>query len=50
MEVIADGKHLPPSLLQLIYKCKGARMALCSDALRALMPEASTRWAARIIR
>jgi N-acetylglucosamine-6-phosphate deacetylase len=41
VEVIADGKHLPPSLLQLIYKCKGARcMALCSDALRAAgMPE-----------
>ena len=35
VEVIADGKHLPGSLLKLIYKCKGAdRMALCSDALR----------------
>ncbi|NMB45935.1 MAG: N-acetylglucosamine-6-phosphate deacetylase [Firmicutes bacterium] len=41
VEVIADGKHLPASLLKLIYKCKGAeRMALCSDALRAAgMPE-----------
>jgi len=41
VEVIADGKHLPPSLLQLVYKCKGAHgMALCSDALRAAgMPE-----------
>ena len=35
VEVIADGKHLPGSLLKLIYKCKRAdRMALCSDALR----------------
>jgi N-acetylglucosamine-6-phosphate deacetylase len=41
VEVIADGKHLPGSLLQLIYKCKGAEgMALCSDSLRAAgMPE-----------
>ncbi len=41
VEAIADGKHLPASLLQLIYKCKGADgMALCSDALRAAgMPE-----------
>lgn len=41
VEVIADGKHLPPSLLRLIYKCKGAdAIALCSDALRAAgMPE-----------
>ena len=41
VEVIADGKHLPGSLLKLIYKCKGAeRIALCSDALSAAgMPE-----------
>jgi N-acetylglucosamine-6-phosphate deacetylase len=41
VEVIADGKHLPASLLKLIYKCKGAdRMALCSDALSAAgLPE-----------
>ena len=33
-QVIADGKHLPPSLLRLIYKCKGAdRIALISDGL-----------------
>ncbi len=38
VEIIADGKHLPASLLKLIYKCKGAgRIALCSDALRATM-------------
>jgi len=33
-QVIADGKHLPPSLLRLIYKCKGVdRIALITDGL-----------------
>ncbi|MGE5559316.1 MAG: N-acetylglucosamine-6-phosphate deacetylase [Bacillota bacterium] len=36
VEVIADGVHLPASLLQLIYKVKGpARIALITDAMRA---------------
>jgi N-acetylglucosamine-6-phosphate deacetylase len=36
VEIIADGKHLPASLLKLIYKCKGPdRIALCSDSIRA---------------
>lgn len=41
VEIIADGKHLPGSLLKLIYKCKGPdRVALCTDAMRAAgMPE-----------
>jgi len=41
VEIIADGKHLPASLLKLIYKCKGPdRIALCSDSIRAAgMPE-----------
>ena len=41
VEIIADGKHLPASLLKLIYKCKGPeRIALCSDSVRAAgMPE-----------
>ena len=35
VEVIADGKHLPNSLLQLIYKCKGAnKICLITDATR----------------
>ncbi len=35
VEIIADGKHLPPSLLKLIYKLKGPdRIALITDALR----------------
>jgi N-acetylglucosamine-6-phosphate deacetylase len=41
VEIIADGKHLPASLLKLIYKCKGPdRIELCSDSIRAAgMPE-----------
>jgi len=41
VEIIADGVHLPPSLLRLIYKCKGpSKIALITDALRAAgMPE-----------
>jgi N-acetylglucosamine-6-phosphate deacetylase len=40
-EVIADGKHLGPSLLKLAYKVKGPdRLALVTDAMRALdMPD-----------
>lgn len=36
VEIIADGIHLPQSLLQLIYKSKGAsRTALVTDSMRA---------------
>ncbi len=36
VEIIADGIHLPPSLLKLIYKLKGTgRVALITDAMRA---------------
>jgi len=36
VEVIADGIHLPPPLLQLVYKIKGPRkIALITDAMRA---------------
>jgi len=36
VEVIADGKHLPPSLLKLIYKTKGSqRMCIVTDSMRA---------------
>ena len=40
-EVIADGLHLPPELLRLIYKTKGAgNMVLVTDAIRgAGMPD-----------
>ncbi|HOP74442.1 MAG TPA: N-acetylglucosamine-6-phosphate deacetylase [Bacillota bacterium] len=41
VEVIADGKHLPKELLQLIYKVKGAdRICLVTDSMRgAGMPD-----------
>jgi N-acetylglucosamine-6-phosphate deacetylase len=41
VEIIADGKHLPASLLKLIYKIKGPdRITLVTDAMRgAGMPE-----------
>jgi N-acetylglucosamine-6-phosphate deacetylase len=36
VEIIADGIHLPPPLLKLIYKIKGTdRIALITDAMRA---------------
>jgi N-acetylglucosamine-6-phosphate deacetylase len=36
VEVIADGKHLPAPLLQLVYKIKGPeKIALITDAMRA---------------
>ena len=36
VEIIADGKHLPASLLKLIYKVKGAdTIALITDSIRA---------------
>lgn len=36
VEVIADGKHLPPSLLKLIYKVKGPLgICLVTDSMRA---------------
>ncbi|OOQ59786.1 N-acetylglucosamine-6-phosphate deacetylase [Mucilaginibacter pedocola] len=36
VEIIADGRHLPPSLLKLVYKIKGAdKIALVTDAMRA---------------
>ena len=41
VEIIADGVHLPGSLLRLIYKIKGpGRITLCTDAMRgAGMPD-----------
>jgi N-acetylglucosamine-6-phosphate deacetylase len=36
VEIIADGSHLPPALLKLIYKIKGPdKIALITDAMRA---------------
>ena len=34
VEIICDGKHLPPELIRLVYKIKGAdRIALITDSL-----------------
>ena len=43
VEVIADGKHLPAELLQLIFRCKGpGRTALVTDSMRAAGQDVST--------
>lgn len=44
VEIIADGIHVPPSLMKLIYKIKGAdHIALVTDAMRAAaMPEGTS--------
>lgn len=44
VEIIADGCHLPASLLKLIYKVKGpSKIALITDSMRgAGMPEGET--------
>lgn len=44
VEIIADGAHLPKSLLQLIYKVKGSNaICLVTDSMRAAgMPEGKT--------
>lgn len=42
VEIIADGKHLPPELLRFIVKNKGAdRIALVTDSMRAAGTDAS---------
>ncbi|MGQ9681891.1 MAG: N-acetylglucosamine-6-phosphate deacetylase [Anaerolineae bacterium] len=40
-EIIADGKHLPPTLMRLAYRCKGPdRLCVVSDAIAgAGLPE-----------
>lgn len=45
-EIIADGFHMPPALVKIAYRCKGAdRLAIVSDCLRAGgMPEDGRLW------
>ncbi len=42
-EIIADGRHLPPTLMRLAYRCKGPeRLCLVSDAIAgAGLPDGS---------
>lgn len=50
VEVIADGKHLPPTILRLVYKLKGVeRMCLVTDALSFAANEGRPVADARII-
>lgn len=43
VEIIADGKHLPPELIRMIYKIKGAdRVILVSDSLSIAGTDAKT--------
>lgn len=50
VEVIADGKHLPPTILRLVYKLKGVeRMCLVTDALSFAANEGCPVADARII-
>ncbi len=50
-EMIADGRHLPPSLIRLIIKAKGLdRLCVCTDAVRvAGFPEGEHTAAGRTI-
>ena len=42
VEMIGDGKHLPPTLMQLAYRCLGDRLCLVSDSTPgAGMPDGS---------
>ncbi len=50
VEIIADGIHLPPPLLKLVYKIKGPdRTALITDAMRAAgMPPGESTLGSRV--
>lgn len=42
VELITDGKHLPPELIRMIYKIKGSdRIILCTDSLAVAGTDAS---------
>ena len=44
-EIIADGRHMPPELVKIVWRCKGERMAIVSDCLRAGgMPRDGRLW------
>lgn len=45
VELICDGKHLPPELIQMIYKIKGAdRIALITDSLALAGTDQTHGW------
>lgn len=50
VEVIADGIHVPPVILKLIYKIKGPeKTALITDALACAASNSKTAWDPRVI-
>lgn len=50
VEVIADGIHVPPTILRLVYKIKGAeRTCLVTDAMAAAASQCPTMFDPRVI-
>ena len=50
VEVTADGKHVPPTILNLVYKIKGPdRTALITDALACAASDSTTAFDPRVI-
>ena len=50
VEVIADGIHVPPAVLSMIYKIKGVeRMSLITDALAVAASDSATAFDPRVI-
>lgn len=49
IEIIADGKHLPPELLKMIVKCKDPKkICLVTDAMRAAGTDAAESFLGRV--
>ena len=50
VEIIADGKHLPPTILDLVYKIKGPdRTALITDALACAASDSDKAFDPRVV-
>ena len=50
VEMIADGIHVPPTMLRLIWKCKGVdKTALITDALACAASDSNTAFDPRVI-
>ena len=51
VEVVADGIHVPPTILRLVYKIKGVeRTCLITDALACAASDSQTAFDPRVIR
>ena len=50
VEVVADGIHVPPTILRLVYKIKGVeRTCLITDALACAASDSKTAFDPRVI-